>query len=108
MTTADRRYSLNSGYHQFIDAETGDEFGSFEVFWHDGYRVDERGDEHFDGVGWYWAAGFPGCLYDSDPTGPFNTSLEAREDACPDVCFCVNCEEMRGTGDYSVNHHRAR
>lgn len=31
--------------------------------------------------GWYWAAGFPGCLWDSDPVGPFDTEAEALEDA---------------------------
>lgn len=31
--------------------------------------------------GFYYAYGFPGCLHDSDPVGPFNTEQEALEDA---------------------------
>ena len=31
--------------------------------------------------GWYWRAGFPGCLPDGDPIGPFRTEAEALEDA---------------------------
>jgi hypothetical protein len=31
--------------------------------------------------GWYWASGFPGCLWDSDPIGPFDTEAEALADA---------------------------
>ena len=30
--------------------------------------------------GWYWASGFPGCLWDSDPVGPFPTEQEAIDD----------------------------
>ena len=32
-------------------------------------------------TGWYWASGFPGCLWDSDPIGPFPTEQEAINDA---------------------------
>lgn len=31
--------------------------------------------------GWYWWACFPGCMPDSDPNGPFNTSRQAFLDA---------------------------
>ena len=31
--------------------------------------------------GFYYAYGFPGCLHDSDPEGPFKTEQEALEDA---------------------------
>jgi hypothetical protein len=56
-------------YHQFKD-EDGQAFGSFEVF-------------HSTGVdaGWYWQAGFPGCLGDAEAVGPFETESEAIEDA---------------------------
>ena len=30
---------------------------------------------------WYWWACFPGCLPDSDPSGPFATEAEALADA---------------------------
>ena len=28
-------------------------------------------------MGYYYAYGFPGCLWDSDPVGPFDTEVEA-------------------------------
>lgn len=31
--------------------------------------------------GWYYWYCFPGCMPDSDPTGPFDTEEEALEDA---------------------------
>ena len=38
-----------------------------------------------DGVplepGWYWWSCFPGCLPDSEPTGPFDTEMRALLDA---------------------------
>ena len=34
-----------------------------------------------DHCGWYWQACSPGCLPDSDPSGPFATEEEALEDA---------------------------
>ena len=52
-------------YHSFID-ENGDKFGSFEVFYEDGY---------------YWWPCSPGCLPNSDATGPFTTEAEAIADA---------------------------
>ena len=33
------------------------------------------------GTGWYWWACLPGCLPDSDPSGPFDTKAEAMADA---------------------------
>ena len=32
-------------------------------------------------AGWYYAFGFPGCLWDSDPVGPFDSEAEALADA---------------------------
>lgn len=32
-------------------------------------------------AGWYWWSCFPGCLPDSDPSGPFETEQEAIADA---------------------------
>jgi len=32
-------------------------------------------------AGWIYAFGFPGCLWDSDPVGPFETEAEALEAA---------------------------
>ena len=58
-------------YHQF-ENETGEAFGSFEVFWDDGEPVKP---------GFYWWACFPGCLPDGEPFGPFETEEEAIKDA---------------------------
>lgn len=40
--------------------------------------VDEGG---YLPAGWYWWSCFPGCLPDSDPSGPFATEQEALDDA---------------------------
>lgn len=73
--------NTQQGYHQFQPEEPGlDPSGSFEVFWSDGEDVpliEARTP------GWYWHACFPGCLPDSDASGPFGTSVQAREDADP-------------------------
>ena len=37
--------------------------------------------EWWTGKGYYYAYGFPGCLWDSDPIGPFETYEKALEDA---------------------------
>jgi hypothetical protein len=63
-----------SGFHSFHDEETGEPYGSFEVFFHPGAEKLDRG--------WYWWPCFPGCLADSDhPCGPFESSKEAYKDA---------------------------
>ena len=41
--------------------------------------TDEAGEPLQDG--WYWWAGFLGCLPDSEPCGPFTTEQEALNDA---------------------------
>ena len=71
-------YDSHAGYHRFhtdnaYEYGPQEPYGSFEVFWHDRHDESESG--------WYWAAGFPGCLYDSEPTGPFAYSQQAHEDA---------------------------
>jgi len=33
------------------------------------------------GAGWYWHTCIPGCLPDSEPSGPFATESEAVENA---------------------------
>lgn len=69
---------IDAGFHAFTCEATGEEYGSFEVFWLDRDWDGEGGEE-----GWYFAAGFPGCLWDSDPVGPFTSSREARDEADP-------------------------
>ena len=56
-------------YHPFINPETNEAYGSFEVFLH--------ADKSY-----YWWACFPGCLPDSDDAyGPFETYQQAFYDA---------------------------
>lgn len=73
-------------YARFL-TEDGEEFGSFEVFYHDGRRVAD-GDCWADDdgqplpAGFYWWPCFPGCMPESDfPSGPFETEAEAIADA---------------------------
>lgn len=70
---------------QFV-TETGEDYGSCEVFFYDGLRVAEGdcwADE--DGnpmpAGWYWWACFPGCMPEGSPVGPFDTEDAAEADA---------------------------
>jgi hypothetical protein len=59
----------------------------FEVFEHtaadgDGWVYpDCDSPAHPLTMGWYYAFGFPGCLWDSEPVGPFDTEDEAIDDA---------------------------
>lgn len=73
-----------SGYHKFRNHETGEEYGSFEVF---------HSDTHKEGTmelesGWYWWSCQPGCLPDTDGSepanGPFPTAEGAYLDAIRD------------------------
>jgi len=74
-----------AGYHRFHAEDTQDEYGSLEVFWHDGGHMVVHGDDDLplddcrDGevAGWYWWACFPGCLPDGEVNGPFDTSRAA-------------------------------
>lgn len=68
-----------------FETESGDEYGSFEVFRIDrsnraDFRwMDEEGN--LPRCGWYWWPCFPGCLPDGDPIGPFKTERQAERDA---------------------------
>ena len=77
-----RGYNSHEGFHSFHAPETQEEYGSFEVYWQDSHicATDEDTCE-LGQAGWYWAAGFPGCLPDGEPTGPFAYSQQAHEDA---------------------------
>jgi hypothetical protein len=94
-------------YYQFICHETKEEYGSFETIYMDReellndewfkYVDDEERDTYYklidpdngeevidnidDYVGWYWVAGFPGCLWDGTPMGPFFTEERAIQGA---------------------------
>lgn len=85
-----RVHDSHEGYHTFT-SEAGEPYGSFEVFWHNGGHMIEAGEDDdmplddwrdAEPAGWYWIAGFPGCLPDGEvPSGPFGSSRAAREDA---------------------------
>ena len=78
-----RAYDSHVGYHSFHAEETQKSYGSFEVFymdrWPDGGKQEESWPELMSG--WYWWSCSPGCLPDSDPTGPFAYSQQAHHDA---------------------------
>ena len=38
-------------------------------------------DDAEDYIGWYWWSCFPGCLPDSEPSGPFDSEQAAINDA---------------------------
>ena len=72
-----------SGMHQFRDEETGDLYGSFEIFQGPEYSEITNPEDpgYLESRKWYWWSCFPGCLPDGDPCGPFDTSTEAYHDA---------------------------
>ena len=78
----------HAGYSNYV-AENGDSYGSFEIFYLDGATVKEMNAEiiKYDAeaspwrAGWYYQSCFPGCLPDSDPFGPYNTSKQAYDAA---------------------------
>jgi hypothetical protein len=47
--------------------------------WHNVHNFGD--DARISEVGWYWWTCFPGCLPDSEPSGPFDTEAEALADA---------------------------
>jgi len=92
-------------YHSFID-DSGNEYGSFEVFEvieayssNCGpsqqsvldFSIGQFGKTYYGSVdtdlkpsditGYYWQPCFPSCLPDSDPIGPFTTESDAISDA---------------------------
>jgi hypothetical protein len=84
----------HAGYHQFHaenDLPFGDEppekYGSFEVFWDDGDCMNGGEPRNYDSEGepvepgWYWWPCFPGCMPESEESGPFATSSAAFYDA---------------------------
>lgn len=86
-TTNRPRASRNAyaGYHRFQN-EDGEDYGSFLVRYLDGVEARQTNaemDEHDTPyrAGWYWAAGFPGCMPDGDPSGPYTSSQAAFRNA---------------------------
>lgn len=81
-------------YHTFKDldtddeAELGNEYGSFEVFFvseleaqYNRENSDHGNDFTLYESGWYWWSCFPGCLPDGPALGPFETEQAAIDDA---------------------------
>jgi hypothetical protein len=83
LTEEAKVFDSMAGYHQFHAEETQEPYGSFEVFWHGGpYGKAENDEDDLPmAPGWYWAAGFPGCMWDGEPVGPFTSSMHAHKDA---------------------------
>lgn len=70
-----------AGYQKFVNHETGELYGSFEVYYYDPHHENQiRGDQK----GWYWWACSPGCLPDGNSNGPFPTAESAYLDAIGD------------------------
>lgn len=78
-----RVYDAKAGFHQFHTENQQLPYGSFEVFWNEPKLYGECLDPDDDPVkpGWYWWSCYPGCLPDSEPSGPFAYSQQAHEDA---------------------------
>lgn len=58
-----------------------------EVFHHPDYydlNAECKDPNDWHDHGWYYAYGQPGCLWDSDPMGPYDTAQEAQEAALGD------------------------
>lgn len=51
-----------------------------EVFYLETGEMRDEFDEPLE-AGWYWWTCFPGCLPDSDPSGPYETESDAIEAA---------------------------
>lgn len=80
----------HEGYHQFHDDVTQTPCGSFEIYWwNGGHMIEQEGDDDMplddwrdpEPAGWYWRAGFPGCLPDGEPSGPYGSSKLAHINA---------------------------
>lgn len=73
---------------------------AYEVFHHNEHvdgMIDDEGDIYPSG--WYWWSCFPGCMPDSDPFGPFNTSGLAEIDARGDEDDGETlCDSLNGAG----------
>jgi hypothetical protein len=73
-------HNEHAGYHSF-EPFLSEPYGSFLVDFFDADQIFEQSDaletEDVPVTGWYWEAGFPGCLPDGELNGPFATSYHA-------------------------------
>jgi hypothetical protein len=82
-------------YHAEVDPEGEDCPQSYDFYDH---------EHSLDCSGWYWVSCFPGCLPDSDPTGPFANCEEALADARQGLdqecdCSCHDLSAPAGCGN---------
>lgn len=77
-----RAYDSHEGYHQFHTEESQEPYGSFCIWFVEPttHRTQEDDETPLE-PGWYWQAGFAGCLPDGEPSGPFAYSQQAHQDA---------------------------
>ena len=97
--------SRESEEHALPDVEVfymtaSDFINSDEDSWMHERMADDRDCDADSLAGYFYAYGFPGCLWDSDPAGPFDTALQAFESAREDAGYCPHgvleaevCEE---------------
>lgn len=62
------------------DPHTLPDIETFVVSDNQPFQLDDTALEN----GWYWWTCLPGCMPDSEPSGPFKTEAEALEDAQSD------------------------
>jgi len=66
------------------DAQHPTALPDVEIFDSTAILADVTQTEWYTGPGFYYAFGFPGCLWDSEPIGPYATAEEALQDARED------------------------
>lgn len=77
---------FHSKYWRFYDHENGGEILVLEAS--DAGDFEDRGyDLEDEGEGWFYAFGFIGCLWDSEPVGPFDLEEHALREARRDAGF---------------------
>ena len=78
LTREDDTYALPDSEVFYVSLE---DVTPDSVFWPYGSGIRAEQADKQAQVGWYYWACSPGCLPDSDPTGPFATEAEALADA---------------------------
>ena len=66
-----------------------------------GVRCSQNRDGNGCPHGWFYAHGFPGCLWDSDPVGPFDSEAEALKEARDAAGFEESAPELWTLADDS-------
>jgi len=79
--------SRESDPHALPDVEVFDEYKGRGRFLDPN---DPRPPMWWDGKGFYYAPGSPGCLWDSDPVGPYDSESEALTAAREAAGYCAH------------------